>query len=339
MKTLLTLLVLGVCSLQALAITVYDRDQTSTRIGGYMDTEFKSTKTENTFKAHRFILQVGSRINEKIEFNSEVEYEYGGYLKSGDAGDTKGELKIEQAWVDYKAHDAFTVRTGIVLIPVGQLNIFHDSDLRDFTDRPLVNSYIIPTTWMDTGIGGHGTMELGDAELTYEGYVTNGLTHDNDYTTTKGVRNMRPNFKADTNKGKAISGRIGYQPNINTIVGFSGYRGNSKQEINAFDARYAMGQFGLKGEYATYKDGFNNEAKGYFVQGKYNVAPNLSLDGELNLLARYDSVDLGGSSTEVTRSTLGVNYRPAKQLVYKVSYQMQDDSDDNALMASVAVGF
>ena len=76
--------------------------------------------------------------------------------------------------------------------------------------------------------------------------VTNGLKHENEYSETDGVRGMRPNFKEDTNKGKAISGRIGYQPNINTIIGFSGYRGNSKQEINAIDGRYAIGQFGVK---------------------------------------------------------------------------------------------
>ena len=108
--------------------------------------------------------------------------------------------------MDHELSDQFTLRTGIILVPVGQLNIFHDSDLRDFTARPLVNKYIIPTTWMDTGIGGHGEFEIGDAEVTLEGYVINGLDHNNTYSPTKGTRNMRPNFKNDTNQGKALLG-------------------------------------------------------------------------------------------------------------------------------------
>ena len=59
---------------KALNITVYDRSVNNTRVGGYMDTEWVSQGDINTFKAHRFIVQYGARLNQKIRFNSEIEY-------------------------------------------------------------------------------------------------------------------------------------------------------------------------------------------------------------------------------------------------------------------------
>lgn len=345
MKKLLGLILFMMMAGTIDAITVYDREQTQTRIGGYMDTEWKSEGQTNTFKAHRFILQAGSRLNDQILFNSEVEFEYGGFIKDGGNGN-KGELKIEQAWVDYQVSDAFTFRSGIVLIPVGQLNIFHDSDMRDFTDRPLVNKYIIPTTWMDAGFGGHGTLELGDAEISLEAYITNGLKKDGYDGTKKGNRVQRPNFKADSDQSKAISARVGYSPNLNTTLGLSGYAGSNSQKIVALDGRYNAGAFGLKGELASYDDASHNKGNGFYVEASYNIAPMVSLQTELNLLARYDVVDtLAGSSSagEQKRISVGFNIRPHQQLVYKFEYHINDiqgkSDEDNTLYASVAVGF
>ena len=231
-------------------------------------------------------------------------------------------------------------------MPVGQLNIYHDSDMRDFTARPLVNKYIIPTTWMDTGIGGYGSTEFGDLEVNYEGYVMNGLNHMNPGNfSSKGTRSMRPNFKNDSNKGKAVAARLGIIPSINTGVGISTYQAQSKQSMVALDWNYNIGKFGLKGEYATYSDGYNNDANGFNFEGKINIAPMIGISNELNALARYEEVDLvAGNSNQgkLTRSSIGLNYRPMPSFVYKVEYSINDSQTkdkDNTLMASVAVGF
>lgn len=327
------------------AATVFDRTATATRIGGYMDTEWVSQGTVNTFKAHRFILQTGAQINQAIRFNSEIEFEYGGFVTNDETTSQKGEIKVEQAWVDYDASDRLTIRTGIVLIPVGQLNIYHDSDMREFTDRPLVNKYIIPTTWMDTGIGGYGTLDIGDAELTYEGYITNGLTSGATYSTETGARELRPNFKTDDNQGKAISGRVGYSPNLNQVIGFSAYRGQNSQQIIAIDGQVSYGTIGIKGEAAQYTDGFDHDGFGYTLESAYNIAPLFQIHGEWNLLARYEYVDTVNTDADTGRSTrtaVGMNYRPHPQLVYKIAYhfnEAQTDDADDAIFASVAIGF
>ncbi|MEK9726474.1 MAG: porin [Candidatus Margulisiibacteriota bacterium] len=346
MKKLTYLILLMI--IQINGVSVYDRDFKNTRVGGYMDTEWISEGDVNTFRAHRFIIQYGAKLSPRVKFNSEIEYEYGGYVTNEDDSNNtqEGQIKIEQAWVDYQINDIFTLRSGIVLVPVGQLNIYHDSDMRDFTARPLVNYYIIPTTWMDTGVGGHGSIELSDYEITYEAYVINGFNDANLYSTSKGTRNLRPNFKSDTNQSKAISARIGLIPNINTKFGISTYQGSSDQSLVAFDAQYSLGALKLKGEAARYSDGFDNDANGFNIEGKFNIAPYFNLNSQLNLLARYETVDLQANenaSGEITRTSFGFNFRPVPLLVYKLEYSLNNTQgqtdNDNTLMASVAVGF
>ena len=348
MKKLLMLLLCLQFSAQA--VTVYDRDVNQTRVGGYMDLEWKSEGEKNTFLAHRFIVQYGSILSQKTRFNSEIEYEYGGYVvnKASDDHVQQGQIKIEQAWVDHDISDLFTLRAGIVLIPVGQLNIYHDSDMRDFTARPLVSSTIIPSTWMDSGIGGYGSVDVSDMEVTYEGYVINGLDHENTYSTSKGLKPMRPNFKADTNQGKAIAGRLGLIPNINSKLGISTYQGQSSQSLIAFDGEVKFGPANVKTEVASYSDGFDNKATGYNLEGRYNIAPMLGLKTKtaVNLLARVEAVDLNTDNDSVgkqERTSIGFNIKPEPTLAYKFEYSMNkkdgvDDADDT-LMASVAIGF
>jgi len=197
---------------------------------------------------------------------------------------------------------------------------------------------------MDTGVGIVGETDVADMEITYEAVVINGLDHKNTFSSTKGLRNMRPNFKNDTNQGKAVAGRIGIIPNINSEFGLSTYQGQSKQSLIALDARYSLGALQFKGEYATYEDGYDNKAHGFNIEGKYNIASFIGRSEELNALARFEQVDLSADidrSETIHRTSFGLNFRPVKSLVYKVEYSINDTQgvDDNTLMASVALGF
>ena len=67
-------------------------------VGGYFDVEyFDRTNEESTFKQHRWIINVGAQVHERIRFNSELEIEYGG--PQSPAAD--GEIKVEQAYADF----------------------------------------------------------------------------------------------------------------------------------------------------------------------------------------------------------------------------------------------
>ena len=84
-------------------------------VGGYFDTEFVASDDDITFKAHRFILNAQAKPHKNIYFYSEIEFEYGALIN---AGDDNGELKIEQAWVDFIISESFAFRSGIILMPI-----------------------------------------------------------------------------------------------------------------------------------------------------------------------------------------------------------------------------
>ena len=203
----------------------------------------------NGFQMPRLVLSVASAITDKLLFNSEVEYEFGGE-----------EVDVEQAYLEYRFHQMFNVRGGIVLAPVGRFNLFHDSNLQDMSPRPLVSTFVIPSTLSDTGVGAFGAFDLPKGmRLTYEGYVSNGLRSDEGGEITreaglieaKGLRKL-----VDNNPQKAVSGRLMFSPVLGLELGLSGYRGKHDAQgqynasIWAVDWFYRYKGFQVLGEYA-----------------------------------------------------------------------------------------
>ncbi|MCF7916588.1 MAG: hypothetical protein K9L61_02295 [Candidatus Omnitrophica bacterium] len=339
-------------------------------LGGYMDHEFENFQnTNSTFDQHRWILNIGAELGERLRFYSEYEIEHGGPDASGG-----GEAKVEQAWVDYLISDGINLRAGAVLVPFGRYNIYHDSDLQDLTSRPLVARDIIPTTWTESGAGFHGEFnpKLGDYQdlvISYETYVINGL--DDGFSDT-GMRGARGSLGGDNNNNKAVVGRLSLSPTLGHEIGLSGYRGkynNSGDYINgtSLDLASRFGPLELIGEYAYFnidEPSGSDVAKtmeGYRIQANYHFWPkffdNTFLgegfdDPTFTLVGRYgwakidDDSDLWAGDNEEERYTLGLNYRPVESWVFKLEYQWNDTKSEslergsnNGFMASVAMGF
>ncbi|HEO64059.1 MAG TPA: hypothetical protein ENN78_02180, partial [Candidatus Omnitrophica bacterium] len=104
----------------------------SVSVGGYADIEFENfQKTHSTFDQHRWVINIGAELADRLRFYSEYEIEHGG-PNAQNSGD--GEAKVEQAWIDYLINDAINFRAGALLVPFGRYNLYHDSDLQDLTD-------------------------------------------------------------------------------------------------------------------------------------------------------------------------------------------------------------
>jgi hypothetical protein len=344
------------------AITAFDRNASrKVALGGYFDTEFISKDGSSTFRAHRLVLETSAQLHKNLLFSSEIEFEYGAKI-AGDSTDTDGELKIEQVWFDYRLNDALTTRTGIVLVPFGRLNQLHDSDVRDTTERGVFAKYIVPTTWSDTGAGLLGQLEFGDVEVSYEGYLINGLNAAP--TAAKGIRSSRPGFKTDNNENKAIVGRLGLSPYQGLVVGVSGYTGtydtDGDKSIGMFglDASWKNGPAEVVAEWAQIDANQETSAtpqtlSGYYVEGRYHLSPAWLKSGlpdfkhpVITLFGRLGSVDLDTSvedSMDITQYTFGLNFRPIENVAYKFEYEINEEktdaTDNNAFIASIAVGF
>ncbi len=105
------------------AAAVYQQDQ-GVSIAGYGEMLYENFAGRNQSGSGidkgtrldflRAIVYFGYRFNEKFLFNSEIEVEHA------------NEIGVEFAYIDYLAHPALTLRGGLMLVPMGLTNEFHE---------------------------------------------------------------------------------------------------------------------------------------------------------------------------------------------------------------------
>lgn len=189
----------------------------------------------------------------------------------------------------------------------------------------------------------------------------------------------------DNNNGKAVVGRVAFSPKLGIEIGGSGYFGSydpaSKRPLSiwAVDWTLQRGPFELIGEAAwTYaRDNHRNldgtfafdtstgvpagtllprRSDGYYVQGNYHFMPQVlrrwaptyfTEASTFTAVARWDDVNTNSelSVTRRERLTLGLNFRPVEDTVFKLDYQFNfEDGRNNrtrndGLVFSVATYF
>ena len=83
---------------------------------GYMEFHLNKPRGESAqFDFHRFVLLFGHSFSSRIKFWSELELEH----SIVEGGEEKGELELEQAYLDFYLNPYFNLRGGMVLAPMG----------------------------------------------------------------------------------------------------------------------------------------------------------------------------------------------------------------------------
>lgn len=322
----------------------------STYLGGYMDFKYVERNNENDFfDQQRLIPFIYSDVSDRVKFATEIEFEHAG--PQNNRGD--GEVKIEFATLDFQVKDWLNFRGGLILSPLGKLNLVHDSPIQDLTDRPLVNTFIIPTTLTEAGLGLYGTIEPEGEEsewqVTYEAYLVNGFQglQENPivarFDRVTGLRGGRGSQRLDINDNGAGVGRVAYSPFLGLEIGASAHVGPYDQDselllaITAVDVTWQSGPFEvlLEGALAELDQndlsrsrGVPEELIGYYGQVNYHWMPQWFLDSfqcvsraesTFTSVVRWDQVDLDGNHLD--RLTLGLNYRYTEDTVFKFDYQ------------------
>ncbi|HEY9838837.1 MAG: hypothetical protein ACAI44_16635 [Candidatus Sericytochromatia bacterium] len=345
-------------------ITAFTRNLLgNTTVGGYFDTDFNFPQNEAAFfDQHHLILQVSSILHDRLFFNTEIEFEHGGVLGEGT---NDGELRIEQAFLDYQILESLILRVGALLVPVGRLNVLHDADFRDTVGRPLFNQVIVPTTWTETGAGFYGTLSPDQNwDINYEAYVVQGLT--DHFSASDGLREARPSLAADNNNAKAFTARVGASPFIGLDFGLSTYLApfsdDAKKSLGLFagDFSWSWGPFELLGEAGVTmhdptpdlggeeeEEGeadapagmLNGPMWGYYLEAHYHLFPDflqnsfLGNDFEravITLFAQFSQVDTDVSQLnehDRTRLAVGLNYRPVTNTAFKLEYQWNIENE------------
>lgn len=341
-------------------------------VGGYADVMYNllsrqnlDNPSRNSFGQQRLVPFIYADITDHVKFATELEIERGG--PNTPQGD--GSMQIEFAQLDYLIDEAINLRAGILLMPVGKFNLLHDSPLNDLVDRPMVSRIIIPSTWFEAGAGIYGTLYPSRlSKLDYELYAVNGMTslNGNQNPSDLGVRNTRGSVSRDRDDSKAIVGRLAFSPMLGIEVAGSGYHGQYRPAVGALGAGYIdifavdwtlqRGPFEIIGESAWTRISNNPTGpagmQGYYIQGNYHFmpeflkrwAPSHFTDAStFTAVIRWEQVDTdtddrtrflpgGGNRRELERLTLGINFRPIEDTVFKFDWQFNTQKNATGLL-------
>ena len=338
------------------------------RVGGYMEAHFRYEREEGvteelTFEPKRFNIFTFAPVSDRVRVASELEFAEGGE-----------EIKIEIAVLDFELHPAVTFRGGIILSPLGRFNLAHDSPTNELTDRPLVSTEIIPTALSEAGMGFYGAWYPTDqSRVTYEVYGVNGFGDGVILGDPEGTRiSAGKGNLEDNNNRPAWVGRIGFSPAATKEIGLSVHTGpyntwmaedltiDEKRNLTilALDWEWTRNCFDLLGEYARASLDVPKET-GIFAESQEGVYVQLNTrfgrgfvsrlpDSNFTAVVRFGAVDFDADADgdSQRRLTLGCNFRPAPDTVFKLDYQrnwsqdpFENEAKGAALLFSVASYF
>lgn len=307
-----------------------------THVYGSLNFE-KFQDSRSAFDAESLELVLSAHPHKRIRFFAETEFE-----RAAEVGGSRGGvIKIEQSYAELSLSRWLNARAGVMLVPFGYFNQNHFSIRNDHVESPLLNQIVIPEDWSDAGFGftGHGSHQA--IGWRYEVYVMNGLQQG---ITGHGLTDARPSFGADNNGNKSLVGQIRFQFGASTDLGFSYYRGKfddaGRQNLlgYAVDWKWGKGPFEARSEYGRFSPqagavpapalvhGVSTEARWTF-RPPFSSHSSMTKDFENQKLAfaiRYDQAwvnsAFAGSIGWERRFTVGLNYRPNENLIFKTDY-------------------
>ncbi|WP_163326290.1 hypothetical protein [Draconibacterium mangrovi] len=284
-------------------------------IGGYGEVHYNQPLSSDTYNngkldVHRVVMLLGYNFNEKTQFITEIEYEH---VK---------EVYVEQAFLQYKLNNAINFRGGLMLVPMGIINEYHEPTTFNGVERPLVDNTITPTTWREVGVGITGTIL--PASLKYQAYVMNGF---NGYdgsaklSGAKGMRSGRQKGAESYMSAPNFAGKIEYFGIRGLNLGLSAYLGNTQSKLydgidKDDDAAVAMADSSVVGISMLGVDA-RYSVKGLQLRGQLYYA-SLSNTDEYNAFTAKD-----GSLNDVGSAMIGYYAEAAYNVFRTVDTELQ----------------
>ncbi|MGH7657595.1 MAG: hypothetical protein ACREL6_05125, partial [Gemmatimonadales bacterium] len=235
-----------------IGVTPLAAQEPTTTVGGYGEVHYLNATgpgTPGEANVKRVVLYLAHSFSDRLTFRSEVEIE-DARIEAGEPG---GEVALEQAYIDYRLSDAFTLRTGLLLVPVGIINETHEPPTFNGVQRPAFDHDVIPTTWREVGVGAAG--RLGTGGLNYKVYLMNGLVAE-EFSGIEGIRGGRQGGHEATFANPSLTGRLEWARSGLRLGGSFWYGGAAAQNpalgeetfdapvaVVAADARYNRGPF------------------------------------------------------------------------------------------------
>ena len=349
------------------ASKVYSARRDKISFGGYGELVYlaPSRKEQNgddsglkkTSDLQRFVLYTGYKFNDWILFNSEFEVEHAG---TGQSDENRGEIGVEQAYIEFRPWKEFGARVGHVIVPLGIVNEVHEPTAFHGVNRPSVETFIIPSTWHQNGAGVFG--EVGP--ISYRTYALQALSAakttdpaSDGFSAANGVLGSNTEGARSPSDDPAWASRVdaAIAPGVKAGAGLylaRADRGNSTATVPVtlwethaeaqwrgatVRGLYAEGTIGNVGDLNVAQGFVGNQSIGRRLFGGYGEASfdvlTLLHDAKgqsLSPFFRYERYDTQwrvpeGYSKDPANSrveyTLGASYKPITQVVLKLDQQ------------------
>lgn len=212
----------------------------STVISGYGSFRYSNNLTLKTAEANvdRVILFVGHKFTKRISFFSELELENAKVV----GGTPSGEFALEQAFLKFNINRNNYITAGLFIPRIGIINENHLPTTFNGNDRPYVETFIIPSTWREIGVGYYGTSNRIPG-LNYSFAFVNGLNSAG-FSNGSGIRDGKFEGSAATTSLAVTGSLLYYFKNFRAQV--SGYMGGSAglPKFQADSLQLTSGAFG-----------------------------------------------------------------------------------------------
>jgi hypothetical protein len=335
---------------------LYARSLPATTIGGYGELTLNAPSNgPSVVDLRRFVLFVGHDFTDEIRMYTELEVEH-----AVSSSTDRGEVEIEQAYLDGMLSRRLGLRAGLMLMPAGIVNVHHEPPSFNGVDRPDVDQYIIPSTWREPGVGIFGELIEG---LRYQLYFVNGFDA-NGFTAESAIREGHQEAQLARAGNYGGIARLDYEPVPGTVLGGSAYVATSGAALPAgigsvpvgigeLDARTSVAGWTARAQLALLWIGdaaalsrmlasgdgeqsaagpIASHARGGYVELAYDVLHPLRLHSEhsLTLFARFDYADTQAEvpagftrRAEFRRysGVFGLVWHPIQQIAIKADFR------------------
>ncbi len=319
-------------------------------LGGYGEVvyaNYQESSKKDLMDTQRFVLYGGYKFSDRIIMNTELEFEHGG----------KSDVYVEFSYLDFLLDPLFNLRTGLVLVPIGIVNKYHEPTVYHGVFRPDVETNIIPTTWREIGLIIFGR----EGSLSYEAGVLNGMKSDG-FDSKAWIRGGRYKGIKANGDNLALVANLEYELLTGFNMGGAYYHGETGQgdggdevkagekegTINIWEvhAVYSHRSLDIKGLFTSgILDGnsalesappgeVGKEVQGWYIEAAYDMMYLIRPDSVMALspFLRYEDYDThkevftGVRDTRFSRTvtTAGLEFKPHSNVVIKTDYQWRD---------------
>jgi len=326
--------------------------EAGTSFGGYGELHYDIEGEGLDF--HRFVLFFNNTWDDTWSFKSEVELEHN--MVGSCCG---GELELEQAYVNYY-NGSWGSQAGVILMPVGIINEYHEPPTFVSVERPEYNKRVIPTTWFGNGFNFYGSMDNLDWKVTMfedlngdeisdgirsargKGEKTSAIDWTKSFqlvwTGMEGLR-LGGSYTMNDAPTSAVEASTTHAPvwnettstwDVETTIVEEQVAGEIGVKLMELNGTYSRDNLYARFEYGKidYTDNPSAEStSGYYLDLGYDISSMVGCEGSLMPWMRASAYNKDDMGADHEISLFGLTYKPHSGISYKIEMGESGDKD------------